>query len=127
MSHNPSEDVEMGDGEQQAPSIAQGVPESASDADAMMDDNPDSHGPVASGSGAAAVGARAGTIHAIHAEDDEDDDDDYIPDAPVKDDEGSSSEDDDENEDEHDDDALASGDEEITAQVKHKRVNYKGM
>ena len=115
----------MGDGEQQAHPLAQGVPETASDTDAMMDDDPDSHAPVASGSGTAAASARAGTIHALHAEDDEDDDD-YNPDAPAKDDEGSSSSDGEEEEDD-DDEALDSGDEQIAAQSKYKRVNYKGM
>ncbi|KZV60916.1 hypothetical protein PENSPDRAFT_659282 [Peniophora sp. CONT] len=122
------QDVEMGDSEQQAHSIAQAVPESASDADAMMDD--DSHAPVASGSGTAAVGAHAGTIHAIHVEEDEDDDEDYNPNAPSKDDDESNSSDDDESDDgdgQDDEEALASGDEEVTGQSKYKRVNYKGM
>lgn len=119
----------MGDGEQQAHPVAQGVPESASDADAMMGDDSSVHAPLASGSGATAVGARAGTIHNIHAEEEEDDED-YNPDAPAEEEEEeagtSSSDEDGDGEGNDEDEALASGDEEVAAQVQPKRV-YKGM
>lgn len=116
----------MGDVEQHVHSDTQGVPGAASDAE-MMDEDTGAHEPVASGSGVAAADVRPGTIHAIHAEDDEEDDEDYHPEGPSMADEGSSSSEDEGDDGDDDDEALASGDEEVTAQVKHKRVNYKGM